>query len=145
MDAGKTGSRPPECVGVDDATLARYVEEVVAESLGMSSASGSPSSEDQLVRAPDVATSAGCAGYTPDDELTLFARENGTCTVGDVTLSVTTFHDNTLRDQWLEMADPSGGWAGEDTWFAKGDRWVISGVDLEAVMKAAKAAGGLVR
>jgi hypothetical protein len=86
--------------------------------------------------AADIAHAAGCQGYAADSEVALFAEQNGPCEIGGNEIYVTTFHDNTLRDQWLEMARMAGGV------FGVGDRWTITGDDFATVEQAVSAAGG---
>jgi len=67
------------------------------------------------VRVTALMSQAGCPGKIVGTQL--YARETGRCTLGRTEVTVATFTDDQLRDQWVSAAKQYGGT------FVVGDRW----------------------
>jgi hypothetical protein len=97
---------------------------------------GKPPAPASALTAQSIADKTGCTGYSTDTSFELYVQEGGECTVGDQTISVVVFADNTARDNYVMIAKSFGGQYGQ------GDRWVIHGDDRATVSTAVSAAGG---
>lgn len=83
-----------------------------------------------------VAAKASCRNYNPLDSPTLYASDEGTCTIGGTSVDVAMFTSNSNRDKWVKVAKGFGGN------FAVGPDWAASADTPEARDTFAKAAGG---
>jgi hypothetical protein len=55
-----------------------------------------------------IAQQIGC-GTTAPAEVQIYAKDAATCSKGTATLYIYTFASDTLRDQWLKVAQSFGG------------------------------------
>jgi hypothetical protein len=78
-----------------------------------------------------LASRVGCAGFSSMSP-TLFAREEGTCTLNGDDLDVVTFSTSANEDNWIKTASQFGGI------IVKGPLWVVA-ADSQASAEAVKA------
>lgn len=100
---------------------------------GGGSGSSSPASPKVL------ADKIGCTGYSTDDQTELFVRNQGSCTLGDSTLTIYTFTSSDDRDKWVKAAAAFGSSAQ-----VVGSDWIVlpDGGDTDAAAAAVKAKAG---
>jgi hypothetical protein len=85
----------------------------------------------------DLATRIGCTDYTATVPPTLFAREEGGCTLGDDDLDIVTFSSQATENNWLSAANSFGSGI-----IVKGNLWaVITGSQANADAVKAKTGG----
>lgn len=84
-----------------------------------------------------LATAIGCEGFEKSDETTLYALEDGTCTIGEGTVYLSAFTDDTDRDNWLKVAKEAAGGR-----YAVGEKWVVTGDDQSALTAITNKVGG---
>ncbi len=102
---------------------------------GSTSTPTSASSTSVPTSASSVAQRTGCTGFatiTP----TLYALDEGDCTLGPDSLDVVTFADNGKRDQWVKVAKGFGGS------YVVGDRFAVTGMSPGSVGQVASGTGG---
>jgi hypothetical protein len=88
---------------------------------GCTSTSSSASPASAVPPSPsDLATRIGCTDYSPTVPPTLYAREEGGCTLGDDDLDIVTFSDRTAQDNWVKVGSQFGGI------ILKGNLWVVA-------------------
>jgi hypothetical protein len=78
-----------------------------------------------------LATRIVCSDYAPMVPPTMFAREEGGCTLAGDDLDIVTFSDQTAEDNWIKAASTFGGI------IVKGDLWAVgtgSQASADAVM-----------
>jgi hypothetical protein len=100
-----------------------------AAGCGGGASSGPPPSPSSL-----SAKIPGCIGYAAISP-TLYAREEGGCTLNGDQLDIVTFTTSAAEDNWVKVASQFGGI------LVRGDRWVV-GTGSQASADAVKAALG---